>query len=82
MVKTNQKRGWHNVRNSWERLRLWLLLMLLYLGTFFAEGTNTISDLGSIFDYPRVTPFGIFNYPSLRNWNHNMSKIYTYKATM
>lgn len=58
------------------------IMVITYVILTFAEGTATISDLGSIFDCTTVTPFGIFNYPSLRNWNHNMSKIYTYKATM
>ena len=45
------------------------------LGRCFVEHTTTSFDLGSIFNCTTVTPFGIFDYPSLTNCNRNMGNI-------
>ena len=51
------------------------LCYLSNFGAIFAERTTASIDLGPIYDCTTATPFGILDYPSLRNCNYIIGNI-------
>ena len=57
----------------YKSLTVWFILTLIFAHPNLAKNVNP--NLGPLFDCNKVTPLGIFDYPTLTNCDHNISNI-------